>query len=107
MELVPSKKATEPAGVPAAGEVGVTVAEKCTAAPRAAGLRSLLSAVVVSPWLTVKDPWPLLAAKLPLAAWLAAIVWGPTDSPPVVNSAMPTLGPPARNGKIGRASWRE
>src|ERR1043166_3123441 len=51
--LVPSWKVTVPVGVPPPGDTGLTVAVNVTGWPKTVGVREVVTAMVVSAWLTV------------------------------------------------------
>src|ERR1043166_8680615 len=88
--LVPSLKVTVPVGVPAPGEVAMTLAVNVTGLSKYCGLADELTVVVVLAWLTVCAKFAeLLWLKLPSPLYVALIVWLPRLSELVLNVACP------------------
>jgi hypothetical protein len=92
-KLVPSiLNWTVPLGVPAAGEVGLTVALKVTLWPNLDGLTDELTEVLVAPCWTVWVRSELaLLVKLVLPLYAALMAWSPTLKVEVLVVAWPPL----------------
>src|SRR5712692_7041530 len=86
--VVPSRKVTEPVGVPTPGDVTVTVAVRVTGCPNTGAVGDTVSVVVVEAWLTC---WltgdEALPMKFESPTYTAVIEWEIPESEDVVNVA--------------------